>query len=329
MKISRVCISDSIYSLLFYLLFSSEKEIEETFFFFSDGIHESIRKKFKYHEYIEFARSVKSRRGYIFLIFRRIYLNFFSHAKWPFLRTARIFALDYLYTAIPWIGKRTYTHIADGPNCFANLKVTPEYQTLLHARRHPLLSSLGRFVFGHLWHQGYGVARECELIMSSTPDRLPEHAGKVSVVYPLEDLWKHSSDSKKKWILNIFNVTENELNEMRKRDTILLTQQLATEGTVSEEELVSIYRKLLTGIAENQIVIKRHPRDRVNYKKYFPQAFVYDKFTPMQIFTLEGISFKTAVTIFSSSALSLGEYTRVIWGGTDVHPEILKRYGKQ
>ena len=329
MKISRVCISDSIYSLLFYLLFSSEKEIEETFFFFSDGIHESIRKKFKYHEYIEFARSVKSRRGYIFLIFRRIYLNFFSHAKWPFLRTARIFALDYLYTAIPLIGKRTYTHIADGPNCFANLKVTPEYQTLLHARRHPLLSSLGRFVFGHLWHQGYGTAKECELIMSSTPDRLPEHNGKKSLVYPLEDLWEKSSASKKAWIFNIFDVSESELNEMCKRDTVLLTQQLATEGTISEEDLIAIYRRLLKGIPEKQIVIKRHPRDGVNYRKYFPMAFVYDKFTPMQIFALEGISFKNVVTIFSSSALSFGKNTHVIWGGTDIHPAILKRYGKQ
>ena len=329
MKITRVCISDSIYSLLFYLLFSSEEEIEETFFFFSDGIHESIRKKFRNHEYIEFAHSVKNRRSYIFCIFRRIYLKFFSHIKWPFLRTVRIFALDYLYIAIPLIGRRTYTHIADGPKCFTNLTVTPEYQTLLRARQHSVLSFVGRFVFGHLWHQGYGVARECELIMSSTPDRLPEHDGKNSLVYPLKDLWRNSSESKKKWIFNIFNITENELNEMRKRDTILLTQQLATEGTVSEEELICIYRKLLTEFAENQIVIKRHPRDRVNYKKYFPQAFVYDKFTPMQIFTLEGISFKNAVTIFSSSALSLGEHTRVIWGGTDVHPEILKHYGRQ
>ena len=107
-----------------------------------------------------------------------------------------------------------------------------------------------------------------------------------------------------------------------------MTQQLATEGTVTEEELAKIYGDLLKPFPPETVLIKRHPRDRVDYRKFFPQAVIYDKFAPMQIFAAMGITFHTAVTLFSSSVTSFPE-AEVVWGGSRIHPKIEAKYGNQ
>ena len=50
---SRVCIPCSTYVLTFYLLMSSQKEIDNTFFFFAHTIPENIRKKFPNSTFID------------------------------------------------------------------------------------------------------------------------------------------------------------------------------------------------------------------------------------------------------------------------------------
>lgn len=326
MEITRVCISDSVHSLLLYLLISTEDEIKQTFFFFQDGIHESIRKKFPHHYWMEVLPLNKTKYGYLRLLIKQIQLNLFCRMKWSFLKTAEIYALDFLHIAPPLIGRRNYIHIADGPNCFSSIISHPNYIRATGKKR--IRTQFRRMLVGYLWGQGYGLANTCKTIISTTPDRLPEHEGKENITISLEDLWSSASEEKKKYIFHIFDITEEELKEMRNRNTILLTQQLATEGTLMEEELIVIYRELLKGISEKELVIKRHPRDRVDYHKYFPKAFYYDKFAPMQILALAGITFETAVTIFSSSVYAFGEKTKIIRCGTSVHPNIEKVYGK-
>lgn len=326
MKITRVCISDSVHSLLLYLLISTEDEIKQTFFFFQDGIHESIRKKFPHHYWMEVLPLALSKTKKIKLHLKRILLHLSTLIRWQFLRTAEIYALDFLYISAPLIGKRRYIHIADGPNCFTAFPVTPEYKRITEKR---IIDIPVRFLFGALWKKEYGISNQCMKIISTTPDRLVEHEGKENITVSLETLWKNASEEKKKLIFYIFDITKEELNNMKNRKNILLTQQLATEGTVTEEELIIIYRNLLKGIPEKELVIKRHPRDRVDYHKYFPQAFFYDKFAPMQILALEGVTFENAITIFSSSVYSFGKNTKVIRCGTSVHPNIEKAYGKQ
>ena len=126
----------------------------------------------------------------------------------------------------------------------------------------------------------------------------------------------------------VFDINEEDYLNMKKRSVILLTQQLATEGTVTEEELAAIYAKLLSPFPPDSVLIKRHPRDRMDYRKYFPQALVYEKFAPMQLFAATGITFRTAVTLFSSSVTSFPE-AEIVWGGSEVHPKIKAKYGRQ
>ena len=327
-KFTRVCISDSAHSLMFYLMMSSQEEIDDTFFFFSDGIHPSIREKIPQKHYIP---SVSFRRN----LFRKILFFFYlsllhatARLRWPFLKTAKIFAMDYLHFAPALIGKRHYIHLADGPNCFFNLLTTPEYQKVLPENNRSWYVPVIRFFLGDCWHKAYGVSPNCDMVVCTTPDRLPQHESKENRTYDLFKLWQKASEEQRNFILHVFDITKDDYESMKKRSVVLLTQQLATEGTVTEEELVKIYSDLLKMFPADSILIKRHPRDRVDYRKYFPQALVYDKFAPMQIFAAAGITFRTAVTLFSSSVTAFPE-AEIVWGGSKVHPAIFRRYGDQ
>ena len=327
-KYTRVCISDSAHSLMFYLMMSSPEEIDSTFFFLSDGIHPSNRAKLPSHAYIPIVRFRRNAwcKG-LFLLYL-IVLRLTARLRWPFLKTAKIFAMDHLFFSAPLIGGRDYTLLADGPNCFFNIRTTPDYQNFSAPANQRLSVKLVRLLLGPCWHKCYGMNGQCTGVVKTTPDSLEAHEGKENRLFSLSDLWNGASDAKKKQILAVYDITEEDEADMRRRPVILLTQQLATEGTVTEEELAKIYSDLLKPFPPDSILIKRHPRDRMDYRKYFPQALVYDKFAPMQLFAAIGIRFQTAVTLFSSSVTSFPE-AQVIWGGTEVHPAVFRRYGKQ
>lgn len=327
--ITRVCISDSVCSLLTYILISTKEDLESTCFFTSEGIHESVRNQLPNHKYIPMARFLKSRFSKIRFLFYLVFLRFTATMRWRFLKTAKIFAMDQLYYSGALIGNRHYIALADGPNCFANLLATKDYQTVIAPENQGLRMRIVRFFLGCTWHQGHGVSRNCDEIVSITPDRLPVvHDSKRNLVYPLEKLWAEADAEKRENVLRIFGITPEDVETMKRCKVVLLTQQLATEGTVTEDELAGIYRDLLSGFSMENVMIKRHPRDRMDYARYFPEAYIYDRFAPMQIFAMLGITFEVAATLFSSSVTSFKD-ARIIWGGSEVHPNIKKRYGIQ
>ena len=313
---------------MFYLLMSTEEELNSTFFFFSDGIHPSVRAKLPNHAYIPVVWIRRNALLKVPFLLYLILLRLTAKIRWPFLKTAKIFAMDQLRYAGTLIGRRKYTHLADGPNCFRNLKTTPDYRITVSPANKKWYMRVTRLFLGECWHRAYAANPYCEAIVSTTPDRLEFQKGKKSTVYSLTDLWNAANQGKRNRVLSVFDITEEDCLNMKKRSVILLTQQLATEGTVTEEELAKIYADLLKPFPPESILIKRHPRDRVDYKKYFPQALLYDKFAPMQLFAIMGVSFKTAVTLFSSSVTSFPG-AEVVWGGSELHPRIKAKYGKQ
>ena len=327
-KFSRVCISDSAHSLMFYLMISTQEEINSTFFFFSDGIHPSVREKLPNHKYIPtvWFRKKAWRNGLFF--FYLLALRMTARLRWPFLKTAKIFAMDHMFFSTPLLGGRDYTLLADGPNCFFNIRTTPDYRNFSAPANRRLSVKLIRALLGPCWHKCYGMNDQCTGVIKTTPDGLDEHEGKDIRIFSLSELWENSPEEKRRQILAVYDITAEDLEDMKRRPAILLTQQLATEGTVTEEELVKIYSDLLKPFPPDSILIKRHPRDRVDYRKYFPQALVYEKFAPMQLFAAMGITFRTAITLFSSSVTSFPE-AEIVWGGSEVHPAIFRRYGEQ
>lgn len=106
-----------------------------------------------------------------------------------------------------------------------------------------------------------------------------------------------------------------------------MTQAFSDDHFVTEEEQVEIYRKILSNYDEDDVVIKPHPRDKIDYRKYFPKVMYFDKTVAMQFLAILGIKFERVVTVSSSAALSFGIDIPIDWYGYRVHPGILKGEG--
>ena len=147
------------------------------------------------------------------------------------------------------------------------------------------------------------------------------------IVVDLESCWRAMNERKKAFILQIFGITDDILVCAKQRSAVLFTQPLTVDCFIPEQELVRIYEKLLAGVAEDDLVIKPHPRDPVRYEEYFPGALVLRSCAPFQLLSALGMKFSTGITIFSSAISALPKDAKIVWGGSEVHPVIFQRFG--
>lgn len=148
---------------------------------------------------------------------------------------------------------------------------------------------------------------------------------KKVILPPLDNnLWESFSDYKKKRILEIYNVTEKDLEVFKKVEYLLLSQPLYP-GMVSENEHRQLYEKILSNYDREKVLIKIHPYDKFDYCKNYPDVAVFDKPIPAEIFSLIGIKFKKAITMFSGSVRQFN--CEVDWYGTEISDKIVAIVG--
>jgi len=320
----KVYIGYTAYSLYLYLLYFSLEEIEETFFFVGEGISESVRNRLPNRYY--FSDSRYKEKNPLSRIFYRIRLRSSSSRKWPFLKTARIFAQDHFFYSRGLIGKREYTLIEDAPNIFSCNRA------IINRLKYPVVEFL-RVLSYQILENSYrgeiGDNRLCKAVLITNVESDPILEGKQLLRVDEVECWNQATQDKRNTILSIFNITPEDLIQLRRRKVIVLTQNYATLGYVSEQELVDIYSGRLKKYPPDSIIIKSHPLDKVQYQKYFPEAFIFDKIVPMQLLNLLDIRYDTIVTICSSAAFSFPYDVRIDWIGTESNSKLLAALGKQ
>lgn len=101
---------------------------------------------------------------------------------------------------------------------------------------------------------------------------------------------------------------------MKGKTTIIFTQPLSEDGLISEQEKIQYYKNTLKSIPvpPDKIVIKTHPREGTNYKKIFPDIFIFNKNIPQEILNFCGVRFKQAYTISSTAAINFGYSINII-----------------
>lgn len=156
-------------------------------------------------------------------------------------------------------------------------------------------------------------------------NKLPRR--KICVIN-LKKLWNKKSDIEKEEILNIFGFDKNIINSIKNRKYILYTQPLSEDEVLLENEKIELYSKILKKYDKNCIVLKKHPREKTNYKKIFPDIEVMDQVFPAELLTLLDIHFEKAITIFSTAALTDSK-VKVDFYGTEIHPKLFERFGSQ
>jgi hypothetical protein len=321
--ISRVCIVGSVFGLLTYLLYSSEFEIQQTFFFFHYAIDQSIRRRFPYHH----CFSKEMMRHPIYMI---MFVRILQIIRWPFLKHAKIFAQDhYLDCSYYLIGNKKYTYIPDAPYAFISLNTGLTKNIYDNFWRiHKLRRKLASLIIGGVFGYPYGSSRLCSELIVPANEMLPQYLkGKKIISIDFKNLWRISSNSKKALILFLFDINENDIKLMKSKPNIVCTQPFSTDGTIDSNEQYQIYLKIINNYNPNSLLIKTHPRDKFDYKNKFPDIPVFDKIVSIELFEQLNITFKKVITVFSSSALSLGNDTEIDWYGSEISDSLFNAYG--
>lgn len=317
---SRVCIIWTVYHLYFYLLYSSDKEIKDTFFFFCSDIPVSFIKKFPNSHYFVKRKTIAERRRI------RLYLRFFSRIRWPFLKSAEIFGVDDLVFSPGLIGKRDYILMEDAPS-----SIFMYYNSEIYKRKTKIYKGLNgilkKIVYGNTFRVGKGESNQCKKILFSQYNEFLNLKNKNIEIISLPTLWDEASAKKKDFILSLFNITSEDLLIMEEKSIILLTQPFSIEIGMNETEQIELYRSIIQKYNQKEILLKAHPRDPINYKEYFPEISIFSKPIPMQLIDMMGIKFKKAVTVNSTAVLSFPYEIEIDWLGTTCNKTLFAFYG--
>jgi hypothetical protein len=315
-KINRVCIVNSAYALFLYFLISTEEEIDSTFYFVSDGIPESVRKKLQnIHYFNQKLFGISGQKLMQKSIFALI-LKCFSRVRWPFLKKSELYGHDHLFFSAGLIGRRQIILIEDGPgDC-----IPPKRNNFLFLRRWlcgPLV--------GYNW---FGDNPYCKrMILTSSKESGIERDKKATELVNIYELWKKSSQEKQKKILWLFSLNVEDVISLRGKDIILLTQWFSEDEIMTENEKIEMYRMIIKNIDKSKLVIKSHPREVTDYTLFFPDICVFTKKVPMQLLDILGIRFKVAYTVSSTAALSFPYELEKKYFGYGIHPKLIN-YGK-
>lgn len=305
-KFSRVCVPCSMYCLTYYLMMSSKEEIDDTFFFFAHSIPPSLREKFKNSYFIDLKD--KWHRHNIFLspytLIKRAW-------KWPFLKKAEIYGLDFYWDLLRGL-KMNY--IEDGPFVFDIWETSLLFKSWQAGKEaHPVKRLVRRLLYGEYYLNPVGTSDMVKTIYSSHPTEKPYYKNKQYVVIDLPTAWEQSSKEKKEYLLSVYDITPADLAMLKSRDTIILTQPMYIDKVMSEQEQIDVYRRMVEQYGEANCIIKPHPRDLIDYGRLFPKAIFFNKAVPMQLFAILGVNFRKVVTVNSSSALSFGKDADIDW----------------
>lgn len=316
-KITNVCIVNTAYPLMLYLMYSDEDNIQKTLFVVGDNIIDQC-KKLKYVRYVpqsEIDGRVKVIRFRLKCLFNTL-TN----------KSSSFFGQDHLPFSAPLIGSHNYTLIEDGPGVFSIYKGLSGLS--FNYKAHNLFHRIRNIMYGPITERYLGNNPQCvNRIITRYDEKSDLLKDKKYTLVELNALWSNSTENKKNLILEVFGVDKKEL-ELLQRPHILLTQPLMVDCGFSEEEEVLMYKNIIEKYSnEGSIVIKPHPRDLLDYNKYFPTIPVMKTKAPMQLFGAMGYDFKKAITISSSSVSCFTSSTEIVWLGTKIDDRICNFYG--
>lgn len=196
-------------------------------------------------------------------------------------------------------------------------------------RRKKIQSILKEFVMlRNPFYIPFGYSKKAKKVYLTGLAPIPEKIKYKVEIINLKELWNKKSDFEKEQILNIFGFDKNIINSIKNRKYILYTQPLSEDEILLENEKIELYSKILKKYDKNCIVLKKHPREKTDYKKIFPNLEVMDQVFPAELLSLLDIHFEKAITIFSTAALT-DEKIKVDFYGTEIHPKLFKRFGSQ
>lgn len=326
--IEQVCICLVPYALLQYLLLNELDMCKHhTAYFLDESVNQSIKNNLPTIHYQNYYPSTFFNK--VFRKIKRLYQVLTRYIRYPFLKHAKIYAQDARFFSI-LIGSREYGLLEDGPDFLSRVFSKDSiWQKDIEKRSHSLSGKIEKAIYGVPYVYKYGNNNQCKYIYSTKEINSPYLASRNICVNSFQSLWNSSSEEKRQFILDVFNVTPEDIYIFKQKPIIYFSQPLDTDFHIDTNQYVTILEKILSQYDHSQVLFKTHPRDTFNYEKYFPNIMFYRKPVNLQLLLLLGISFKKAVTTFSTAVYDLPEEIEVDWFGPSIHPNTLEYCGKE
>lgn len=304
-----VCLANTPYMLLVYLLYIGIERFKNTFFFCSEELPKELRDKLNCYTFYKC-------RVYIFKLIYRFWIKISACMHWPFLKESYIYGGDHYFFSSALVRGNEITLIEDGISNYSITHYRIKYK------------KLKRFLFGDLAAaNNFGISHNVKKIILTGISNIPIEIQDKTQVIDLRSIWNSLALRDKNYILDLFDMPFKKLHILKMYDSILFTQPLYEDGILSIEEELQLYHKLLAECDTSKLVIKTHPRDKKDYSKIFPKAFIFKSIIPMELVSFCGIKFSEVYTIFSTAALQLPYQTNIHFLGTKVHTKLLDRFG--
>lgn len=324
--ITHVCVAPSLFSFLLYQLLSDEKTAKEHTYYFVDAVPKCAQDQLMATAFV--TKNDNSIKYFIQRRLHKINIALFKTLKYPFLRKAELYAFDCPCINL-YIGNRPYYFLADAPNCIAyNMQENSEEYRRIKRKSNSVFGKLQKLIYGDVYVDYYSTNKWCKALYLTEENSSPVLQNKKVIIKPLKQMWEEASESKKKYILNLFNLSLDDLQIINSKPMVFFTQPLREDCGVNDEEYADIMQRVLSRYDIHDVMIKTHPRDRFPYNKYFPDLMVFDKPANSQFLQLLGWQPERVGTFFSTAIDSFPETIECDYFGVNIHPRVKERYGE-
>lgn len=320
--IDRVCCVATPYTLLQYLLLVGEEEIDRTYFFFVSTLPLSIRERLSRSHTFCFGHKYRFLKFFFWpywLLIKRLRFRI-----WPFLATAEIYGLD--NTSISWLvmGGLPYVLLEDGFGTYSPpaRKVERGLPGIVH--------KIERLILRPLSECPWGNSDFCrERILTHEPKAGSHLRLKPYRILDLQKAWNNASDAKRLFILSVFDVKPNLMNEFAGIDAVVFTQPFSEDYVISEAEKIDCYAKIVEslGLRRERILLKIHPAERTDYASFIPGVSICRERIPAEILSFFLSDVKCVVTVSSTSVFSFIGKSQIVWEGSRYSPALKARLG--
>lgn len=291
----KICVVDTVYSLLLYLLYNPNWD-SDTQFFCGETLPEEVRRNLK----MRMIKYPKSRIGKILFRFRFGIIIQSLFAK-------EVYGQDHLPISHLFL-RKGFICIEDG---LANYWI----EGIEEGNK---LSFAAKYLYGWKKSKGYSN-RVSKIILTGLYDIPAEIRDKVEIL-DLKAVMAHVNLNK---IYNLFGISNDLLG---KRSVLLLTQPLneGKKGITAQKQL-EIYKSIVKRYNAKNVVIKPHPRDICDYSSM--EVEVLPPFFPVELLLFNQNSIELLVTLWSSSAYHSSNVKRVEILGTSEWPFLEEGFG--
>lgn len=310
----RIIFENTIYSLFLYILI--DKNWKERVYIFDKQLLEMLKEKSKNLKYFSYSFYKIKKNPFLFYKEQLKIIFLLIKLKLYLKRDLKIFGDSRM--TYKFLLNKYFCMIEDGLDSY---KLTTKNRFSLFFIVKKLIK------LENIFFDGNQTSKFVRKIYMTGLAPIPEKIKDKVEIIDIKELWNKKTEEEKKEILDFFGFNLETISKVKTKKNIFFTQCLSENFILNENEKIDLYKKVLKNYDLKDLIIKTHPKEKTNYREYFPEALILDNVFPSEFFILFDVKFDKAITLCSTAALNLKDVKEIDFYGSEIHPKLLKAEG--